>query len=220
MNGSGRSGRALPVVLLVGGLLLTGCGLVGTGDGGTATATVTVTPSDPASSQVTPSAGEPSDTPSPDDSEPQQTVDPNDPQGAAERFGVTLVDPGDAGMYLFDAVYFRSPSGRISCVMVDDAQDNSARCDIRDATFAPPRAPADCELDWGQAVYLTVDDAADFACVGDTVAQGDDGVVLEYGTGVVVGGIICMSRESGMTCRTTGPPDHGFTLSRARYTFD
>lgn len=217
MNGSGLSRRALPALLAVAGLLLTGCGVLG-GGGGTATATVTTTvaASGTEPAQVTPSAG---GGPSPETSDATQTVDPDDPQGAAERFGVTLVDPGEAGMVQFGSVFFTSPSGRISCAMTDDDDVNDARCDIRDATFTPPRKPADCDLDWGQAVSLQPDDAAGFACVGDTVAQGD-GVVLGYGEGVVLGGIICFSRESGMTCRTTGPPDHGFTLSRARYSLD
>lgn len=117
---------------------------------------------------------------------------------------------GDRGSGAFT---FRMPSGNIWC-SVDEAE---ARCDITDTSWQPPPKPADCTLDWGNAVSVDRRDAA-FVCAGDTV-QDDNAPVLPYGGVVERGDLRCRSEEQGVTCehRSAG---HRFLLSRARYELD
>jgi hypothetical protein len=42
--------------------------------------------------------------------------------------------------------------------------------------------------------------------------------VLDYGTGVRLGDIVCVSQEIGMACRTAS--GRGFRVSRASYDLD
>jgi hypothetical protein len=113
-----------------------------------------------------------------------------------------------------DQAQFRSPTGNIHCFMfAGDGDWWGARCDILEATrsFAVP--PADCDLDWGHAFEVPARGAAGPVCAGDTVA--DPGApVLGYGRSVSIGGVICTSEQTGMTCQNR--QGHGFSLSRAR----
>ena len=146
------------------------------------------------------------------------TVDPDDPQGVAKAYGVRLVDPQAAGMVEFGFVGFRSPSGRILCGVSDEDGSTPAfaRCDVVDNTWKAPARPSDCDLDFGSSVGVGADGRkAQFLCVGDAASDGKG--VLAYGTGVLVGPILCMSRTSGVECVVTSGPKHGFTVARAAY---
>lgn len=105
---------------------------------------------------------------------------------------------------------FQSPSRNIGCI----ALDQTVRCDIRERSWAAPQRPADCELDYGNAVSLTAGDAPRFVCAGDTALN--DGPVLEYGRTNTVGLLSCTSTEAAMRCRDT-ETGRGFAISRESY---
>ncbi|WP_431977372.1 DUF6636 domain-containing protein [Micromonospora haikouensis] len=112
---------------------------------------------------------------------------------------------------------FATPSGNITCYLDEDPEapgGAQARCDIRDRSWSAPRRPADCELDYGDALGLTRGGRAAFLCVGDAV--GDADLVLGYGQALRTGRVVCVSSRSGVDCRNAAT-GHGFTLSRARY---
>lgn len=131
---------------------------------------------------------------------------------------VSFVDPEGAGMSNGGLVTFTSPSGRIRCLVVARAAGaaapagETARCDVSDYTYAPTAKPASCEFDWGPSFVLAPGRAGNFGCVSDAV---DPGPVLAYGSGVKVGAVTCVSRQTGMTC--TGTDGHGFEAARERY---
>ncbi|QYK40072.1 MAG: hypothetical protein KF887_11465 [Paracoccaceae bacterium] len=113
-----------------------------------------------------------------------------------------------------DAVQFQSPTGNIHCYMfAGDGDWWGARCDILEATRSFPQAPADCDLDWGHAFEVPSRGRAAPVCAGDTVAM-PGSPVLGYGQSVSLGGVLCTSERSGMTCQNR--EGRGFTLSRAR----
>ena len=179
--------------------------------------------------EPTPGDGTDDSDPIPDDTASDDTptpgpvqggsVDPDDPQGVAQAYGVTLVDPQAEGMVSFGFVGFRSPSGRIVCGVSDEdgGSPADARCDVVDNTWKLPARPSDCELDWGSSVAVRAGGGkATFACVGDVASDGKG--VLGYGKGVLVGPILCVSRTSGIECVVTSGPKHGFKVARAAYT--
>lgn len=109
---------------------------------------------------------------------------------------------------------FQSPTGNIACMYWSDGDGASMRCDIGQTSNRPPRAPADCDLDWGNAFEITAGSRrGSRICHGDTVR--DPGLpVLGYGRTFRRGSFICTSERSGVTCRNARAA--GFTLSRAR----
>jgi hypothetical protein len=112
-----------------------------------------------------------------------------------------------------DMLQFRSPTGNIHCAIFT-GDYAGVRCDLRQLTPSYRTAPAGCDLDWGSSFEVGVRDRKGvLACVGDSV-EDPGSFVLGYGEEVSLGGIICASDESGMTC--TNPGGHGFTVAKAR----
>jgi hypothetical protein len=112
-----------------------------------------------------------------------------------------------------DYIGFRSPTGNIHCAMYIHEEGAAARCDLRDYTPSYTRRPADCDLDWGMAFAVGASGKAALACVGDTV-QDPENLVLPYGEAVSLGGISCVSAETGVTC--TNGKGHGFSVAKAK----
>ena len=111
-----------------------------------------------------------------------------------------------------DLLFFHAPSGNIHC-MIATGDWSQARCDIMQLKSKIPPAPADCDLDWGHAFAIGLQDTKGArACVGDTVAD-PAGMTLAYGDHVDLGGFRCSSEPTGMTC--TNPAGHGFTIAKA-----
>ena len=132
-----------------------------------------------------------------------------------------------------DAAAFSTPSGRMVCLL----STGSARCEYvaGDKAWTSPK-PANCELDWGSALYLGK--TAGSLCAGDTVADtarldgdyvgwrrtGDptatvfdlNEAALPYGSSLSIGTIRCDSATTGITCRNAAT-GHGFTMSREAY---
>jgi hypothetical protein len=112
-----------------------------------------------------------------------------------------------------DLIFFRSPSGNIHC-MIATGEWAVARCDLDEVTrLSFPVPPADCDLDWGHAFEVGLQDMRGApACVGDTVAS-PDAMELGYGRSVELGGFRCSSEKTGMTC--TNPAGHGFEIAKS-----
>jgi hypothetical protein len=109
-----------------------------------------------------------------------------------------------------DAVWFRTPSDNIGCQMTV----TSATCDLLERSWEPPPRPADCELDYGQGVFVD-GDRSGMTCAGDTQFV-PDAPVLQYGSGWVLGSVRCTSAQDGVTCVNMATR-RGFTVSRDRY---
>ena len=107
-------------------------------------------------------------------------------------------------------VGFTSPSGNIGCYI----DRKNVRCDISERSWEPPKAPKDCELDYGQGIELTAGAEPGFVCAGDTALGG--GEELAYGDSISSGLLRCESEESGMTC-TDSETGRGFTISQESY---
>jgi hypothetical protein len=105
---------------------------------------------------------------------------------------------------------FTSPTGNIGCYI----DQRSVRCDIGDRDWSPPKAPNSCKLDYGQGIELRAGGTAAFVCAGDTALGG--GEVLDYGSSIGAGLLVCGSEESGMTCRDS-ETGRGFTISKQSY---
>ena len=110
-------------------------------------------------------------------------------------------------------VFFLSPSKNIGCSL----SETGARCDIRERDWTPPPAPASCDVDFGQGVQVVGTSPGMLVCAGDTAIVGE--AVLQYGTFVTRSHFECRSEKAAMRCRNL-QTNHGFSLSRERYTLE
>ncbi|MEA2666647.1 MAG: hypothetical protein QOI11_3591 [Candidatus Eremiobacteraeota bacterium] len=107
--------------------------------------------------------------------------------------------------------FFHSPSGNIDCFVASD----SARCDIRVRSFAAPKRPARCDLEWGSSLSVAkTSRRGGFACVGDTTRD-PRARALAYGHSIAAGSLRCTSRTDGVRC--VNRRGHGFLVGRAAY---
>lgn len=139
-------------------------------------------------------------------------------------------------------VAFASPTGRINCASYHtvDPAGWALRCDVLERTWTLPPKPAGCPGEWGGGVALDATGAR-LTCASDTVAyetrvgaegawwNGQPGsqivhddrrgdlVALAYGASMVIGPIVCLSRQDGMHC-TNVDTNAGFDVSRESYT--
>lgn len=120
-----------------------------------------------------------------------------------------LASPAAADDYLA----FQSPTGNIHCAIYSWAGGAEARCDLGELTQTYRQRPAGCDLDWGSSFYVGARGAAGLTCHGDTVIDRRN-PVLPYGQAVSLGGISCVSAQTGMTC--TNAAGHGFSVARAK----
>jgi len=125
--------------------------------------------------------------------------------------GAVLVDAARFGP---DGARFSTPSRNIACSM-SDGPTGETRCDVAQHTWQLPPKPPDCTLDYGGGAVLTGTGRGELTCAGDTVAD-PSLAVLPYGQAVVYGGVVCVSRESGVRC-TNPATGHGFRVARASY---
>jgi hypothetical protein len=101
---------------------------------------------------------------------------------------------------------FQSPSKNIGCYI---GPNTGVRCDIGHRTWSPRPKPANCDLDYGQGVYVGKGRAG-YVCAGDTALGA--GKVLKYGKTIHEGVYSCTSMTSGMKC-ANNHTHHGFVLS-------
>lgn len=118
-----------------------------------------------------------------------------------------------AGAAQADIIEFRSPTGNINCIMYSDPSGATARCDLRELTPSYSKRPAGCDFDWGHSFAVDNTGKGYLACVSDAVG-GPGAAVLRYGQAVSLGGISCVSAETGMTC--TNAKGHGFSVAKAK----
>jgi len=135
------------------------------------------------------------------------------------RCGLALL-AATAGMPIAPAAAesagFQAPSGNIHCMYFAGDGAASLRCDIIETSNTTPEAPADCELDWGNAFAMAPDSRhAERICHGDAVSD-PNLPVLNYGSSWEQDGFICRSEESGLSCRNE--LGAGWDLSRAAQT--
>lgn len=113
-----------------------------------------------------------------------------------------------------DYIVFQSPTGNIQCGLYVGADGADVRCDLRQMTGQTYfHRPAGCEFDWGSSFAVDSTGKGYLACVSDAVGD-ENGLVLDYGEQLSLGGITCTSEQSGMTCTNDG--GHGFTVAKAR----
>jgi hypothetical protein len=106
---------------------------------------------------------------------------------------------------------FITPSRNIGCF----GDSKTVRCDIKTTTGKPPKRPANCQLEWGDAFELNRTGKGHGLCHGDTAlpAPNEKAPVLKYGHTIKLGAKLkCTSKRTGLTCRSTS--GHGFTLSK------
>lgn len=106
---------------------------------------------------------------------------------------------------------FTSPSRNIACLITK----RGVRCDIDERDYRPPKAPSNCDQDYGSA-FAVASGEPELACVGDSLLGA--AVTLPYGSASTVGDFGCQSRREGMYCYNlvTG---RGFMLAQAGYEF-
>lgn len=109
---------------------------------------------------------------------------------------------------------FRSPTSNIHCMYYAGDEGTFLRCDVLEMSNTPPAAPAECDVDWGDAFEMSsAATHAETICHGDTVSN-PDGMVLDYGESWQKAGFTCKSEKTGMSCRNE--QGAGWDLSRAK----
>jgi hypothetical protein len=114
-----------------------------------------------------------------------------------------------------DMAGFRTPSGNIHCMFMEaDAEfPANLRCDIMQVDTPVPRAPRDCDGEWGRSFSISAGDAiGQMICVGDAVFN-ESNPVLDYGQTWQQSGFTCTSEQNGISC--FNGKRHGFSLSRS-----
>lgn len=105
-------------------------------------------------------------------------------------------------------VFFNSPSKNIFC----GGHNHFVSCMILETNAKPaqPR-PEDCNLDWGQMVYLPIDGKPELVCHGDFPFE-QNARTLNYDERFGKLKWLCTSSEKGMQCENH--LGHGFIISR------
>jgi len=119
--------------------------------------------------------------------------------------GAVISDADADPRFTATSARFVSPSRNIACSLIE----GRARCDVVERDWVEP-PPAGCSSAPTGAQLLGEVPALVCGAIPTTT-----GAVLDYGTGVRLGDIVCVSQESGMACRTAS--GHGFRVSRASY---
>lgn len=131
------------------------------------------------------------------------TSSPDDPTA-----GAVVIDAAADPRFGADGARFVSPSRNITCAMTT----GEVRCDVVERAWQVTDRPADCATDVTGAV-LAGGTTARLAC-GPVAGAGT--ATLAYDTAVKLGGVVCVSRESGVQCQDTAS-GHGFRVSRGAY---
>jgi hypothetical protein len=108
-------------------------------------------------------------------------------------------------------VSFQTVDHKVGCIM--DGQ--GVRCDAKNPKFDPGPAPADCELDYGQGVFVGRHDPPDFVCAGDTALNRDaEELPWQHGEKVKAGRFHCKALDNfTIKCRNK-KNKYGFVISR------
>jgi len=137
---------------------------------------------------------------------PTPSAPPPPPPGITTVVNADLDDSYGAGV-----ARFASPTGNIACSM----SGAEARCDLAQNSWELPPRPADCAGEFGTGAVLAGTEAGKLSCVSDTLVD-PSLKVLDYGTAVRLGTVVCASRETGVRCEDDRTR-HGFQVARADY---
>ena len=110
---------------------------------------------------------------------------------------------------------FVTPSKTTICMIAVDRSGKQrpwVRCDVMDATNAPPAKPKSCEFDYGFSFGVRSTGRAYRNCVSDAIADPDKTKTLPYGSSASLGGITCTAKRTGLRC--VNRSGHGFRLRR------
>jgi hypothetical protein len=119
--------------------------------------------------------------------------------------------PGQAMRPFPGLAEFNTPSGNITCAMLDDPAN--VVCQAQQFSFHIPSKPASCQNDWaGYFGFVARGQVSVGACVGGP-EFGPTTMVLSYGSAIQQSGIGCRSESGFLACAdlTTG---HGFAVNR------
>ena len=145
-------------------------------------------------------ASTPAAEPSP--SAPKTWAPPPPPDGTT-----TLINTGD--------YRFHTPSGNITCHVLDRPTAVGARCDVAQYSYQPPANPGvGCPR--YDAISIGADGPSEFVCTPEApVPSGAEAPsTLAYWDSVQVGRFTCKSKDTGVTCENT-QTNHGFELGAA-----
>lgn len=108
---------------------------------------------------------------------------------------------------------FKTPSDNIHCVA--DKMNNllQLRCDVIQNSAKPLPKPKDCELDWGNAFWMSDKEGPEPLCYGDTIYNPEYPIV-KYGQTWQKWGFVCEITSKYVHC--TNPKKHGFELSKSK----
>jgi hypothetical protein len=108
-------------------------------------------------------------------------------------------------------VGFQTHNHDVGCIM----DGKGVRCDARNPQFDPGPPPANCDLDYGQGVFLGRHGQADFVCAGDTTLADDNPVLnWRHGDKVKEGRFHCRALDvATIKCRNKRNR-YGFVISR------
>ena len=188
----------LAVALVLAGALLAGCD---------SPAVDKPTPTGAAGSDATPTPG--------------ATLQADPGEQASSPFAA--VDPADYRSNYGDGVEFDSPSLNIQCGIFPDPEYNFFACSIDEYDYTDPTPIGDAllcsqNISYGHGFIASLDGEVEVLCRGGAGEwEIDPHPVLQYGSSITHGGVVCESTSDHMGCRSldTG---HGFTLSRNSYT--
>lgn len=146
----------------------------------------------------------------------QTSYEVDDPLGSFT--GARLVDasdyPGYSGDdYLEGLAGFVTPSGNISCLLVDVADEGGFVCHIIEHDF-PLDAASNCYSN--DRTVALVQEPGDWSAIECTNFNIGGDRELAYGDVIVFGESRCVSREDGVTCQDLSS-GYGFRIARAAY---
>jgi hypothetical protein len=116
-----------------------------------------------------------------------------------------------------DVSPFKTPSGNIECyVEYGTGIPYDIICIIFERSSPPATSrPTGCDDGWGHRFSMGERGVARVECAGAGSRNTEPGVdIVQYGTTVKFGTIVCRSSTSGLECRNAD--GHGFFLSRGR----
>ena len=138
------------------------------------------------------------------DSSPTATPAPR-----ATRTVVTTQSPEPLPTIVGAETQFRTSDGKVGC----DLDRAYVLCNVKKASYTPPKKPADCLYTWGRAVEFAVGSKGAFFC-----GHGEDYTgsarVLPKGQAIKVGLVTCRALSAGVQCQADG---HGFRFSPSSY---
>lgn len=134
---------------------------------------------------------------------PSGTRGPSASSTPSARPAVTLVDSA-----FVDRGSFRTPSGNILCAL----EERFAGCSVVVHDWSAPPDEEGCTADDEAGTVRLNGSKVSVATDCYTLAE-KDAAVLNYGSGVELDGVRCVSEESGVTCLDT-TTRKGFTVSR------